>query len=164
MVLDVFILFLKGILYQTKKLRNLLRSFSNCCCNDQIDIFLPFVNHEILELTGEFLFKGEIFCENAEILNTTKEVICDIFGFPGSEIITNDEINIKLGNTSAIEEEEEEKILTNGQKRIKYESGDDMLESGLDENVESLHSLDQENENNNFDWNHHDEEIVGCES
>ena len=164
MVLDIFILFLKGILYQTKKLRNLLRSFSNCC-NDQIDIFLPFVNHEILELTGEFLYKGEIFCENAEILNSTKEVICDIFGFHGSEIIMNDEINIESGNTSAIEEEE--KILskqTDDQKRTKYESGDDMLESGFDENVESLHSLDQENENNNFDWNHHDEDIVGCES
>ena len=46
---------------------------------------------------------------------------------------------------------------------ISEKSGDDMLESGFDENVESLHSFDQENENNIFDWNHHDEEI-GCES
>ena len=68
------------LLVQTDFLRKLVQEEAKCCC-ENIEIFLPFINHAILESIVTFMYTGDLKGSK----NTVREgidVLVNQFGFP----------------------------------------------------------------------------------
>ena len=81
----------KELLCQTKLMQGLVKSFE-CCCS-KIEIIIPSVSIEELDLMVEFLYSGQISCSNQDMAT---QAICNMQDFLGfskplciSEIKTN---------------------------------------------------------------------------
>ena len=73
----------KEVLIQTPFLRKLLKDSSNCShFSEQVDIFFPFVNHQILEQINIFLYTGEIDARKNEEIDQICEILVKVLGFP----------------------------------------------------------------------------------
>ena len=60
-------------------MRNLITSSS---WTDPIDIFIPFIDHTILEQISKVLYTGELFSDDIETLKKVQLVLTEFLGFP----------------------------------------------------------------------------------
>ena len=69
-------------MYQTRQLRAIVDSATQCHCCGKLEIFCPNLLNEELEHIVQFLYNGEIACLNQEIANQTFDNLTKVFGFP----------------------------------------------------------------------------------
>ena len=71
---------------------------TTCCITDhQIEIFLPFIQYDVLEIIANFLVTGELISDTKEALEMAVNVLVEDLGFP-SEIYVNNASNDLLGD------------------------------------------------------------------
>ena len=64
-------------------MRKIIASFTeNCRGNDKLEIFCPDCSKEELQHLVDFLYDGEIRCENSEESKQIFKILTEIFGFP----------------------------------------------------------------------------------
>ena len=71
---------LKEVLYQTKFMREMLKSM-DCCCG-KVELFFPTLAKEDLELMVDFLYHGRIICRNQSDLCKVVVNLTQFLGFP----------------------------------------------------------------------------------
>ena len=76
----------KELLYQTKLMENLIKSL-DCCCS-KIEIVLPSVSIEELDLMVEFLYCGQISCTNSNLAGRVSSNLQKFLGFSTSLYIS----------------------------------------------------------------------------
>ena len=70
----------KELLLQTKLMQEFVKSIDCCCC--KIEVFVPSLTKEELELLVEFLYCGEVICSNKSIACKVFSNLVQFFGFP----------------------------------------------------------------------------------
>ena len=53
----------KELIYQTKLIHQVIKSGTDCCCR-KIDIIFPSLEKKQLDLMVQFLYDGQIFCQD----------------------------------------------------------------------------------------------------
>ena len=102
----------REILSQTEFTREILRNCKDYCCM-KIEIMCPCTNKE-LEKIVQFLYSGEINCEDIFEFVSVLESLNKIFGFPKSLQLDNlKSLNSKLNEQSASIEKEVENLKEN---------------------------------------------------
>ena len=71
---------LKEVLYQTKFMREMLKSMDCCCC--KVELFFPTLAKEDLEVMVNFLYNGKIICRNRSDLCRVVVNLTQLLGFP----------------------------------------------------------------------------------
>ena len=71
---------MEELLYQTKALRNIMKNFECCCCS--LDVIFSTVERSQLELIVQFLYKGEIICNDQNIAKEIASNLQNFLGFP----------------------------------------------------------------------------------
>ena len=89
-------------------MRNLITSSSSW--SDPIDIFIPFIDHDILEQISKVLYTGEIFSDDLEMLKKVQLVLTEFLGFPTTNFEISGQGIYSLaenndGNKNFVEEE-----------------------------------------------------------
>ena len=70
----------KEVLYQTKFMREMLKSMDCCCC--KVELFFPTLAKEDLEVMVNFLYNGKIICRNRSDLCRVVVNLTQFLGFP----------------------------------------------------------------------------------
>ena len=70
----------KEVLYQTKFMREMLKSMD--CCFDKVELFFPTLAKEDLEVMVNFLYNGKIICRNRSDLCKVVVNLTQFLGFP----------------------------------------------------------------------------------
>ena len=70
----------KEVLYQTKFLREIVKSMDCCCC--KVELFFPTLAKEDLEVMAKFLYDGKIICKNQSDLCRVVVNLTQFLGFP----------------------------------------------------------------------------------
>jgi hypothetical protein len=70
----------KELLLQTKLMQEFVKSIDCCCC--KIEVFVPSLTKEELELLVKFLYCGEVICSNKSIASKVFSNLVQFFGFP----------------------------------------------------------------------------------
>ena len=69
----------KELLLQTKLMQEFVKSIDCCCC--KIEVFVPSLTKEELELLVKFLYCGEVICSNKSIACKVFSNLVQFFGF-----------------------------------------------------------------------------------
>ena len=69
----------KELLYQTKYLRDMLKSVS---ADSKIEVICPSLTTEELKIIVDFLYSGKVFCGNQISVSQVSKDLIDLFGFP----------------------------------------------------------------------------------
>ena len=69
----------KELLYQTKYLRDMLKSVDT---DSKIEVICPSLTTEELKIIVDFLYSGKVFCENQICVSQVSKDLMDLFGFP----------------------------------------------------------------------------------
>merc|ERR1712218_105316 len=78
----------KEVLIQTSFLRSLMKT--TCCIADhRIEIFLPFIQYDVLEIIANFLYTGELISDTKETLELAVHVLVEDLGFPSGIYVNN---------------------------------------------------------------------------
>ena len=72
----------KELLFQTKFMREVIKSSDCCCC--KIEIFFPSLAREELEIMTSFLCNGEITYSDQSVVTKVYSNLTKLFGFPKS--------------------------------------------------------------------------------
>ena len=94
--------FFQELLVQTDFLRKLVQEEAKCCC-ENIEIFLPFINHAVLESIVTFMYTGDLK-GSKDTVREGIDVLVNQFGFPQDlkKIYENSpEISQPIPNTSS---------------------------------------------------------------
>ena len=70
----------KEVLYQTKFMREMLKSM-DCCCG-KVELFFPTLPKEDLDVMVNFLYNGRIICRNRSDLCKVVVNLTQFLGFP----------------------------------------------------------------------------------
>ena len=70
----------KEVLYQTKFLREIVKSMDCCCC--KVELFFPMLAKEDLKVMAKFLYDGKIICKSKSDLCRVVVNLTQFFGFP----------------------------------------------------------------------------------
>ena len=70
----------KELLYQTRFMRRMLKSAN--MDNFKIEIMVPSVSKEELEIIIKFLYTGKIYCPDQTVANLVFNNLTELFGFP----------------------------------------------------------------------------------
>ena len=72
----------KELIYRTKLIPQIIKSGTDDCCCSKIDIIFPSLETKQLQLMVQFLYDGQIFCQDpitaTEVISNLKE----FFGVP----------------------------------------------------------------------------------
>ena len=139
--------FHKELLYQTKLMEKLIKSL-DCYCS-KIEIILPSVSIEELDLMVEFLYCGQISCTNPNLASRVSSNLQELLGFSTSLYISrvilnpylekrkmSTEPNIQFFSNETICEEEAVDLMTTDNSRD-FLSKNELLELKTKEVLES---------------------------
>ena len=63
---------------------------TTCCIADhQIEIFLPFIQYDVLEIIANFMYTGELISDTKETLELAVHVLVEDLGFPSGIYVNN---------------------------------------------------------------------------
>ena len=143
-------------------MRAIVNSTNNNCC-EALEIFCPIPKDQLVQIV-EFLYHGEIPCQNTnqtcQILNN----LTDVFGFPSRMKLNLPKIKCKfclvkfhIQNASQHVLEEIEKVMKISKLKIKY--GQDVICHVCNSSIEYKTEVDKENAIRNHYINLHSGDI-----
>ena len=137
-------------------MRNLITSSSSW--SDPIDIFIPFIDHAILEQISKVLYTGELFSDDLEMLKKVQLVLTEFLGFPTTNFEISGQGIYSLaenndGNKNFVEEESDYQMAylqwLGSDKCNNHQTDEILTKTQVDHDLENHALNDHSNHNHN---------------
>ena len=152
----------KELLFQTKFMREVIKSSDCCCC--KIEIFFPSLAREELEIMTSFLRNGEITYSDQSVVTKVYSNLTKLFGFPKSMTFkkTSGLVKEKVTNENYDYECEDTMNEPNYHPDIEARFDESEIMKAYNKRNELLKSLVDECEINEFNNEQEIEKIQEC--